>query len=958
MFAGTQFGRYEIRSKIGEGGMGEVYSAHDIELDRDVAIKLLPNEFVADDDRRGRFKQEARVVSALNHPNILTIYEIGENEHGSFLATEFVEGKTLRLIMKSESLTLPRILKIVEQTANALVAAHAAHIVHRDIKPENIMVRSDAIVKVLDFGLAKPVIELGNVDGNSSNKTMPGTVMGSARYMSPEQARGHEVDERTDIWSVGVVLYELLTGMPPFDGSSTADTIAAVVYKEPMPLTHILPNAPFELQRILRKALQKDREERYQSIKDLALDIKDLLYALDHANSGDRAVHVLSDPSFSENPTMIHSTVSGNRLTSLNTAFASQLSHSMNEKPVRRNWLALLGTLAVVALIAAGGFWFYNWYAQEPALAAAAFESPQVSRVNTDGRVVQPAISPDAKYIAYVSGEVGNRSLVVRQVATDSTLTVVQPTNLNLQFVSFSPEGNWVYYTETRSDFAVNTLYQVPTLGGTPKKLIEDVDGPVTFSPDGKKFAFSRHVGKANEDLIVFVDTASLEQTQFISSLETDYNFFTNRMAWSPDGTKLLTGAGTRKSGFVTNTDIIEIDIATKKVRKINDREFLFVNNFAWFSDGSGFVFTGRETQNGPTQVWRSTYPRPEFKQVTNDTNDYAELGISADGRNMITIKGDTTGAIWSFSPATGATAQMTTDSRGVEGMFGLAQQKDGRLLFSRSEAKEADLWTADKDGKNGKALFAKAGFSAQPMLTPDGRYIVFNLQKDKASRIWRMDVSGQNAVQLSEESPDIVDFSPQVTPDGRYVIFQRQIANEDRFMLMRVSIDGGPAELFFQADNSGVFGPKISPDGKRIAFGSYDMATFEKKINVATLDGNAFGKIERVFEYNLVNQFGWSPDSRSLTILTIRGGNQNVWRMPIDGSPAVPVTDFKSGRIFNFAWASDGKNLLLSRGNTNNDLIMIRDTSRLQTTQVESADRREGRSTRPSVPFVVSGVR
>jgi Tol biopolymer transport system component len=324
----------------------------------------------------------------------------------------------------------------------------------------------------------------------------------------------------------------------------------------------------------------------------------------------------------------------------------------------------------------------------------------------------------------------------------------------------------------------------------------------------------------------------------------------------------------------------------------------------------------------------------------------------------MITIKGDTTGAIWSFSPASGATAQMTTDSRGVEGMFGLAQQKDGRLLFSRSEAKEADLWTADKDGKNGKAIFAKAGFLAQPTLTPDGKYIVFNLQKDKASRIWRMDANGENPVQLSEESPEIVDFSPQVTPDGRHVIFQRQLANKDSFMLMRVSIDGGAAEMFFQDENAGVFGPKISPDGKRIAFGSYDMATFEKKINVATLDGNSFGKLERVFEYNLVNQFGWSPDSKSLTILTNRGGNQNVWRMPIDGSPAVALTDFKSGRIFNFAWAADGKNLLLSRGNTNNDLIMIRDANRLQSTQVESADRRERRASRSSLPFVVSDVR
>ena len=248
MLAGETFGRYEIRGKLGEGGMGEVYSAIDLELDRSVAIKLLPNEFTEDEDRRSRFRQEAKVVSSLNHPNVITIYEIGENDFGHFLATEYVEGRTLREMMKRESLTLQRILRVVEQTANALVAAHAAHIIHRDIKPENIMVRRDGIVKVLDFGLAKPALGFKDEADSGSNKTIPGTVMGSARYMSPEQARGLEVDERTDTWSLGVVLYELLVGSAPFDGQTTADTLGAVIYQEPEPIANLLPNAPVELQ--------------------------------------------------------------------------------------------------------------------------------------------------------------------------------------------------------------------------------------------------------------------------------------------------------------------------------------------------------------------------------------------------------------------------------------------------------------------------------------------------------------------------------------------------------------------------------------------------------------------------------------------------------------------------------------------------------------------------------------
>ncbi|HMJ07901.1 MAG TPA: protein kinase, partial [Pyrinomonadaceae bacterium] len=711
MLTGQQFGRYEIGRMIGAGGMGEVYSAHDAELDRDVAIKLLPTEFTSDTDRRSRFRQEARVVSALNHPNIITIYEIGENEHGSFLATELIEGQTLRELIKRETLSLTRILRIVEQVANALVAAHQANIVHRDIKPDNIMVRRDLIVKVLDFGLAKPSSGLGSTGDTENDKTIPGTVMGSARYMSPEQARGLPVDERTDIWSLGVVLYELLAGAAPFNGNTAADTIAAVIYHEPEPVWKLMPNVPVELQRIVRKALQKERDERYQSVKDLALDIRDVLYDIEHANSGGRAGHTTSSPNFSEDPTMLHRTISANHPTDETNVYTADFSHSSSPGPQQKRWPAALAAAAAMLLIAAIAFGFYSWAGTSSPMALAAFEKPQISRVNTDGKVALPAISPDGKYIAYISGEVGSRSLVVRQVATDSTVTVVPASNLNVQFPVFSPDGNYIYFTQTRSDFVVSTLYNVPTLGGTPKKLIEDVDSPVTFSPDGKQFAFVRHATNNNTDNIFVVTTDTLDSQPLLSTSQTDYNFFVPRLAWSPDGKKILVGAGIRQNGFVARTAIAELSTDTKILRPISTREFFGVANFVWFADGSGIMFTGRETQNSPAQIWRASYPNFDLTQITNDFNDYLDLGISADGKTLVTLKGDISSSIWKFDAAAKNNLQLTGESRNLEGIYGLIERNDGQLLFTRSEAKDSDIWVSDADGRNSRALLTDPGF-------------------------------------------------------------------------------------------------------------------------------------------------------------------------------------------------------------------------------------------------------
>jgi serine/threonine-protein kinase len=278
---GTTVGSYEVLSLLGKGGMGEVYLALDARLNRRVAIKLLAAEFTVDRDRVRRLEQEAHAVSALNHPNIITIYDIGQSASGDFIATEFIEGQTLRQKITAARLGMPAALEIGVQVAAALAAAHAGGILHRDIKPENIMVRPDGLVKVLDFGLAKFTgSSSATVDSEAltsvETPTRTGVVLGTAKYMSPEQARGQNLDARTDVFSLGVVLYEMLTGHAPFAGATTADIVAALLEREPLPLDRFNPEAPEELKRILAKALRKDREERYQTIRDLLIDLKDL----------------------------------------------------------------------------------------------------------------------------------------------------------------------------------------------------------------------------------------------------------------------------------------------------------------------------------------------------------------------------------------------------------------------------------------------------------------------------------------------------------------------------------------------------------------------------------------------------------------------------------------------------------------------------------------------------------
>ena len=353
---GTRLSRYEIKSKLAEGGMGEVYLAWDSELNRTVAVKVLHQAVAANEQRIRRFIQEAQAASALNHPHILTIYEIGSSGNRRFIATEFIDGDTLRKRINNGSQNLNELLEFAIQTAGALSAAHTAGIVHRDIKPDNIMVRRDGYVKVLDFGLAKLAEPAGFAsDGEAPTKalvnTREGTVMGTANYMSPEQARGTEVDARTDLWSLGVVLYEMITGKPPFAGETATDSISLILQKDPVPLTRYVKDIPPELERIVSKALTKDREERYQTAKDLLIDLRNLKRKLEvDAELGRTAPPELPEPL----PTA--SGLAATTASSTSQPAVSSAEYLFSE--IRRHKIAA-GVGAVVLLAAVLGISFY-----------------------------------------------------------------------------------------------------------------------------------------------------------------------------------------------------------------------------------------------------------------------------------------------------------------------------------------------------------------------------------------------------------------------------------------------------------------------------------------------------------------------------------------------------------------------------------------------------------------------
>lgn len=930
MISGTRLGRYEIRKKIGEGGMGEVFLAHDAQLDRCVALKVLLAEFCCNEERVHRFKLEAKAASALNHPSIITIHEIDELDGKLFIATEFVDGVTLREKIKKAELSVSESIKIAEQVADALAIAHAAHIVHRDIKPENIMLRRDGYVKILDFGLAKPTA-LHSISGAEDAtlqliNTQPGIVMGSVRYMSPEQARGRGTDERTDVWSLGVVLYEMLSGKNPFEGETISDSLAALIHIEPPPLEEV----PEEMQRIIRKALKKNPAERYQNIKDLALDLKDLRSQIEHVSAENKTASLTGATNSEkqitdENKTLIHKTLPTENSTGGQQSDWTKTQAAAPGKHFGRKFRPL-GAFVVLAVLAFGGWRIL------PALLEkreAKFQSIQVSRLTDTGAAYQAAVAPDGKFVAFQNKKDGKQSLVVRQIATGSAVEIVPPTALEFYQPTFSTDGEFVYYV--LSDKGVGTLFRVPTLGGVSKKIAFDIDSRISFSPDGKQFAFIRHNPTDGGDTIFLAASDGSNLQPFVETKQVGYDQFTG-VVWSPDNKRLLLGVYNGANEQNQKIRFATVELENKAVNLVGENGWLSVKSFEWIKNDSGILFIGKKNVGESMQIWYLAYPSGEFRQITTDTNDYASLSLAANTNAIVATKVDVISSFWTFLPTTKEFKQLTPESKTLTSGMGISQMPNGRILYTKRIGDEINVFSMNEDGSDEKQLTSDGGNNVEPISTSDGKYIVFVSNRQGNYGIWRINADRTNPIQLTG-LPNATDTQIQIAGDDRTIIFTRQKNDGSKTTLMKVAIDGGAAQKLLPESQVSEFAPKISPDGKRLAYHAshYDNQTssFERSIKIVELNKDTIGNSSETVEINSSPEFKWSPDSASLTYIE-RNGIDNLSSVSLADKKEKPLTSLSSGNITNFTWSRDGKKVFILRGLVNSDLVLIKDGNKL----------------------------
>src|SRR6266540_1423329 len=805
--SGQTISHYRILSLLGEGGMGTVYLAEDTKLHRNVSLKFLSANFMQDQERLRRFEQEARAISALNHPNTLTIHEISETDGQRFIATEFIEGQTLRERLRS-GVDIDEALDIAVQVASALAAAHRVNIVHRDIKPENIIIRKDdGLVKVLDFGLAKVTqpIRTGTNSELATEviaNTSPGVVMGTVAYMSPEQAHGDAVDERTDIWSLGVVLYEMVAGCTPFVAATSNEIISTILSKEPTPLlarySRLIPE---RLEEIVQKALTKNRDERYQTSKDLLIDLKRLKQSLElkagiersassEANgggqlerAGDRAVTSAADSGPAALRTGYRHSV-------------SSAEYIVSEIKQHKQSAAIVFALFLVAT-AGLAFGLYKVGIRNKGKPSADFQTIKMSRLTNTGNVKGAIISPDSKYVAYVIDDAGRQSLWVRHISTSSIVQTVPPAEAEYYGITFSPDGGYVYYDKQDKNGLIGVLHQVPVLGSNSRRVLEDIDGPIAFSPDGKQIAFVRLTLKGEGYLMVANSDGS--DVRILATRKVPSNF-NGRPAWSPDGGVIFCpGRNRDASGQYAN--VVKVRVADGTEEQFTSQRWQGVQEVAWLRDGGGLLV------NANTQIWHLSYPEGEARKVTNDSNNYSGVSVSADSSVMVTTQTNSLSSIWVMaSDGANRSAEEVTTRTGNEGPVWTA---DGKIIYASNANGNWDLWVMDADGGNRKQLTLNAGQNGYPSVSADGQYVVFVSNQTGFFHVWRMDKDGSNLKQMTKGGGEA---SPDCAPDGRWVVYVSR--DQIKPTLWKIPLDGGtPVQLTDKFSGA----PQISPDGKLV---------------------------------------------------------------------------------------------------------------------------------------------
>ena len=931
--SGTKLGRYEIRSKLGEGGMGEVYLAQDTKLDRTVALKVLPADLANDQSRMRRFVQEARTASSLSHPSVAHIYEIEDIDDVHFIAMEFIDGETLRHRISRSELPLHDVLDTAMQVAAALSAAHAAGITHRDIKPDNVMLRPDGYIKVLDFGLAKLNDRPAETDKEAPTRAMvntdPGTVMGTVGYMSPEQARGQATDARTDIWSLGVVIYQMVTHHLPFAGSSNSDVIASILGKEPPPLARYAREVPEALEWIVTKALTKDPDERYQTAKEMMVDLRRIKQRLEAQSEIERSSipdgpRVSSEISSPTQTPSVHSTAQpAPARTAASTSAASSAEFIVSEFKRHKTGIGLIATIVLIAIVA-GSFLIYKLAnPKKPPTHGGTFTRlTSGGRLNNELILGGANISPDGKYVVFGTGDdQGRISLYVRQVSTSNVTRIAGPIEMSTGAgTTFSPDGEFVYFNATNRDNPDGALFKVSFIGGTPQKILEGIWSPVAFSPDAKQVTYVRLFPSTGESWLVIANADGSGTPRTIAKRKLPDYFSPVGPSWSPDGKRIAVGA--QSVPEIGTGTIVEVPVEGGPERPITKPQWSTIYRVHWTKDGSGLIFAATSLFSSTgNQIWFLSYPDGVPSRVTNDLNGYGQysLGLTADSETIVTIQFDSSYPIWIATPNEDAAKAHQISNGKYEGGSSLSAAPDGRIVCLDYAGNVNEIYTLKPDGSDKKQLTSDGAIKNRANFTPDGRYILFDSNRSGAFNIWRVDADGNNQKQLTTDESFVTGAVESA--DGKWIVYQA--LRNGRWDLLKMPSEGGEATRLM--DRQCIF-PAISRNGKSVAcFSPDEKAGFKSQLAILPIDGGD-PKFIDVPPSTYTNVAWWTPDGHAVAYIDGTQANSNIFAQPIDGGPRKQLTNFKTDFINMFNWTGDGKQLIIGRGPITNEVMLIKD--------------------------------
>jgi Tol biopolymer transport system component len=581
----------------------------------------------------------------------------------------------------------------------------------------------------------------------------------------------------------------------------------------------------------------------------------------------------------------------------------------------RRAWILALASLL---LVVGAGFALYKLIGWNPRTAH--FQATKITKLTATGNITSAAISPDAKYVVYVMDEAGKQGLWVRQLAVANSIRVVAPAEVDYRGLTFSGDGTYIYYVAAeKNDGRGGRLYQVPALGGSPRELKSGVDSPISFSPDGKRFAFVRSSPDRDEEKLFISDEDGTNEREVTSRKFPEHLSLSSAPAWSPDGRRLAhVVQSSDAQGFYMR--LVEVRIEDGRETPLSAQRWIEAGQSAWLSDESGLVLTAQDENSSLLQLWYLSYPDGKTRRITNDLSDYKGVSLSAHADALLTIQAQTFTSVWLATKEDARRAIQITSGAGR--YVDLSWTPEGKIIYASDASGTADIWEMDADGANQRQLTAGAGRNYAPVVSPDGRFALFHSNRTGVWQIWRMNRDGSDPLALTSAKEG--SNWPRVSPDSRWVIYEHAESGA-LATLWRVPIDGGaPIHLTDKLSAR----PSISPDGRLIAYWQKDQEPNAPwRIAVINFEGGQFVNLFDVPQSraNGNSEIRWTQDSRGVIYMDFRNSISNLRLQPLDGSPATQLTDHAKDQFYSFDFAPDGR-LVFARGLTTNDVVLISD--------------------------------